>query len=415
VRIAYLCSDLGVPIYGRKGASIHVRELSRALCTLGHEVLIFTPRAGGEPPAGFGVPVCELAPDPLDETLSAQLAGDPSAGRVVARDVRAAIGAAAFRHRVLPGLHEFGPDLVYERHSLFGTAGLGVARELEVPLVVEVNAPLSDEQAEHRGLAFTQAARALEHTVLRSADRLIAVSSAVERWLVGLGVDQQRVFVLPNAADPDRFEAADGERDAVRGRLGLADKPVVGFLSSLRPWHDTDTLISAVALARRSGLPVHLLIIGEGPERAKLEDRIEEEGLAAATTFAGAIPHEFVPAYLAAVDVAAIPYRRLDGFYFSPLKLFECLASGRPVVAADVGDIADFVRDGETGRLYEPGNARALAGMIVELLQEPEHAAMLGRAGREHVRAHHTWEINAGTVVDLAQACLAAERVSALS
>jgi glycosyltransferase involved in cell wall biosynthesis len=412
VRIAYLCSDLGVPVYGRKGASIHVRELSRALCALGHEVLIFTPRAGGEAPAGFGVPVCELPPDPLDESLSAQLAGDPSAGRIVARDVRAAIGAAAFRHRVLPGLYEFGPDLVYERHSLFGTAGLGVARELQVPLVVEVNAPLSDEQEEHRGLAFTQAARALEQTVLRSADRLVVVSSALERWLVGLGVDPRRVLVVPNAADPDRFEAAEGERDAVRMQLGLEHKPVVGFLGSLRPWHDTATLVTAVALLRARGVPAHLLIIGEGPERATIEDQIEQEGLVDATTFAGAIAHDLVPTYLAAVDVAAIPYRRLDGFYFSPLKLFECLATGRPVVAADVGEIGNVVREGETGRLYPPGDAARLADAIASLLEDPAGAGSIGRAGREHVRAHHTWEHNARAVVDLAEACLEQKRVS---
>jgi glycosyltransferase involved in cell wall biosynthesis len=244
---------------------------------------------------------------------------------------------------------------------------------------------------------------------------VIAVSTALARWLEGMGVDPRRVLVLPNAADPDRFEAAESEREALRAQLGLDDGPVIGFLGTFKPWHDTATLVSAVALMRRRGVSASLLMIGDGPERPKVEEQILQEGLAAATSFTGAIPHERVPAYLTAIDVAVIPHRRLDGFYFSPLKLFECLASGRPVVAADVGEIADLVRDGETGRLYPPGDAAALAGAIVELLDRREHAELLGRAGRELVRAHHTWELNAGTVVDVAEACLGRERVSALS
>src|SRR5207237_1211687 len=101
-----------------------------------------------------------------------------------------------------------------------------------------------------------------------------------------------------------------------------------------------------------------------------------------------------------------------DGFYFSPLKLVEYLAAARPVVAADVGELGHCVRPGDTGFLYPPGNADALAGAILELLADPARGTTLGRAGRDHVRREHTWEGNARAVAALACAEVHARQVA---
>jgi glycosyltransferase involved in cell wall biosynthesis len=406
VRIAYLCCDFGIPVCGTKGASVHVRELSRALHDLGHEVVIVTPRAGGSAPPGFPVPIHELALDGFDEITCELLEGDPGAGIPVTSEIRAALYASVLRHRALEYLRAFGPDLIYERFSLFGTAGVALARCLRVPHLLEVNAPLSDEQARHRGLQFARTARQLERILLRSADHVIAVSPALAGWVVRAGVEPHRVSVLANGVDVERFEAADRERYLMRARLGLAGRRVVGFVGTLKPWHDTRTLVHAVGLLRRNGVETHLLVVGDGPERGRVEELVRAEGIAEATTFTGAVPHEHVPAYLAAVDVAAAPYRSSDNFYFSPLKLFEYLAAARPVVAADVGQIAHCVRPGRTGCLYRPGDVPGLARAIAALLRDPLHGAALGAAGREHVRACHSWEGNARCVLELARPAL---------
>src|SRR4029077_7872 len=99
----------------------------------------------------------------------------------------------------------FEPDVVYERYSLFGTGGAHLARDLAVPLLLEVNAPLAARAGRYRSLERVESALRVERTLLRSADRVLAVSSGVARWLDRIGVDEQRVSVVPNGVDPDRF------------------------------------------------------------------------------------------------------------------------------------------------------------------------------------------------------------------
>jgi glycosyltransferase involved in cell wall biosynthesis len=382
VRIAYLSADFGVPVFGDKGASVHVRELSRALRALGHELLIITPRADGRRPTGFDLPVHEVPP-----------------GRGE-REQRRRRYAPLLRRHALPLLREFRPDAIYERYSLFGTAGALLARDLGVPHLLEVNAPLADEHARYRGLADADVARRVERRLVRSATRVIAVSPAVARWLRTAGVDEGRVSELPNAVDPERFRPLDEARAAVRAALGVERRPVIGFVGTLKPWHDVTTLVRALALLDQER-PA-LLVVGDGPERERLV--AETARARVASTFTGALGHERVPAHLAAVDVAVAPYARDDGFYFSPLKLVEYLAASRPVAAADIGEIRHCVRPGETGCLYAPGDAAGLAAAIRELLADRTRSAALGAAGRAHVCAYHTWRANARRVADLAQA-----------
>ncbi|MDP9370186.1 MAG: glycosyltransferase, partial [Chloroflexota bacterium] len=172
--------------------------------------------------------------------------------------------------------------------------------------------------------------------------------------------------------------------------------------------HGTASLLQAVARllgdARDGASTPHLLIVGEGPERPALEALASDLGIGPSTTFTGAIPHEEVPGYLAAMDIAVAPYDERTDFYFSPLKLFEYMAASRPVVAADIGQIRDCVRHGETGLLYPPGDVVGLADALAVLIDDSQLAATIGRAGQEGVQAHHTWEGNARAVAAVASA-----------
>ena len=321
------------------------------------------------------------------------------------RDLRSIIYSAYIPERLHPLLQAFAPDVLYERMSLFGVAGTKIAERLHIPHILEVNAPLCDEHAAHRGMRFSSTARDAEQDVLRSADHVVTVSKTLSRWAVRSGVSPERVVVMSNAVDPQRFAVASAsdERAGIKRQLGIPDDsgPVIGFVGTLKDWHDVPTLIHAAAKLKEDHVKAHVLIVGDGPRRAELEGLAAEVGLSDSTTFTGAVEHDAVPSLLGAMDVAVAPYPALDDFYFSPLKLFEYMAAGIPAIASRVGDIPATIHEGETGWLYTPGDALDLAGALGAVISAPEQAAAIAQRGRNFVRSEHTWLGNARKVCDL--------------
>jgi glycosyltransferase involved in cell wall biosynthesis len=127
--------------------------------------------------------------------------------------------------------------------------------------------------------------------------------------------------------------------------------------------------------------------------------------------FAGQVPHAQIGGYLAAMDVAVAPYRAPGpgegDFYFSPLKVFEYLAAGKPVVAPRLGQIAGILAEGRCGALYPPDDVAALATHLRTLANDPALRASLGRAGAALVRERYTWAGNAAQVAQLARRLMA--------
>ena len=259
------------------------------------------------------------------------------------------------------------------------------------PGILEVNAPLIAEQARHRTLARAEEAGISAGRAMRAAAAISAVSPAVARHCGELGA--RRVEVIPNAISPDRFPA----RPVASGPF------TIGFVGSLKPWHDVGTALAALGLLRDGPVPeARMLIVGDGPERARLTKIAQEAGLADAVLFAGAIPHEEVPSMVAQMHVGLAPYGAEGEFYFSPLKLYEYMAAGLAVVASRVGHLPDVVSEGRTGLLTPPGDAAALAAALARLAASPEMRGALGSAARAEVLEQRTWNRVAERVLQLA-------------
>jgi len=368
MRVAYVCADPGLPVFGRKGGSIHVQEVIRGMRRAGHQVELLATRLGGDAPADLAdVAVTALPP----------IARGPAATREEAGR-RANDGLS----RALDAL---GPvDLVYERYSLWSSAAMAWARRVQVPAVLEVNAPLIDEQAEHRSLVDRHEAEACAAAAFADATAVVAVSEPVAAWVRTRTPAPGRVHVVGNGVDPERILA--------RPRVHRPERFTIGFVGTLKPWHGLDTLVDAFALLASGDPTYRLLVVGDGPGAGVLSEGIERRGLAPVVTLTGAVDPLAVPGYLHAMDVAVAPYPDLDRFYFSPLKLYEYLAAGVPVVASGVGQVAEVIDDGRTGVLCPPGDAGALARAIAGLRTDPCRRAAMARAGREEVVAHHSWD-----------------------
>lgn len=389
MRIAYVCADLGVPVFGSKGCSIHVREVLRALSCLGARVDLFAARLGGEPPA-------DLAAIDVHE-LPAPSSRDP--------ETREKFAFAA-NSDLRKGLERLGPfDLVYERHALWSFAAMEYARDTGTAGILEVNAPLVDEQAEHRSLSDRPRAEESAGRAFDAASAIVAVSAELARFLETQDSARGKIHVVPNGVRPERFGG-----DIEPCRPGLPGSFTVGFLGTLKPWHGLPLLARAFAALHRNDSGVRLLVVGDGPDRESLEKDLAERGVLGSALVTGVVSPERVPGWLASMDAAVAPYPNAERFYFSPLKVYEYMAAGLAVVATDAGQVGDLIEDGVNGLLCPAGDEAALTHSLDRLRRDPALRRRLGDAARRTIERDHTWQAVARRILAIAAARPAEKR-----
>ena len=412
MKVLYICADLGIPVLGRKGAATHVRNLVAALDRSGHKVVVAAPSAVKEPwdkPARLAAPLMTLPPG--SRTVNAVI----SLKEIIERLGVVSTLPGEFRRllydqelfpRLLRRFKNGPPDIIYERGSIFATAGARLATELGRPFLLEINAPLSLEQAAYRGGELGELAAKAEEWVLKRADAVLAVSAPLADHAASLGVPAEKIHIVPNGVDPRLFLPGPSE-PATRSRWGLDGAPLLGFVGGLRPWHGVESLPPIFEALTRRHEGLQLVIVGDGPLRGSLAEEISKRGLASRTIFTGSLRQEEVPQLLREMTVALAPYPRLEHpFYFSPLKLFEYMACGVPVVASAVGQIASVVREGETGLLCPPGDLESFVAACDRLLSDPSLRQRIGSAAASEVGEHYTWDANARRVSEIAETLL---------
>jgi glycosyltransferase involved in cell wall biosynthesis len=382
MRIAYICADRGVPVFGQKGSSIHVQEVIAGLIAQGARVDLFATRLEGDPPPG------------LENVRLHPLPTVPR-GDSVTREQR----ALAANHGLQTALLEAGPfDLVYERYSLWSFAGMVSARAMGIPGLLEVNSPLILEEAQHRGLCDRAGAERVAERAFGAASALIAVSEEVGAHLEQFPEARGRIHIVPNGVNPARFP--------VNLEPALLPAPgtfTIGFVGKVRPWHGIPVLVDAFEIFHEREPRSRLLIVGEVPEMASLTAELSARGLLEAVQFTGPVAPSQVPGMLASMDVAVAPYPSQSEFYFSPLKVYEYMAAGLPVIASRVGQLVRLIEQDVNGLLCPPGDPIALADALGRLQRDPALRHRLGSAARARVLNEHTWNIVAGRILELAQ------------
>jgi glycosyltransferase involved in cell wall biosynthesis len=396
MKILYLNLDHGIPVLGDKGASVHVREFTTGLAQQGHEVNLICAKLGkgnAPPPATL----IELPPDAEEHDLFRECAAKhlPASSMVepiLRREVSRLKYDRGFCARAIAALESrsFRPDLVYERHALFHSAGAALARMFGVPRLLEVNAPLIREQEQYRGLVLKGAATTAESDSFEGADSIIAVSDEVAAYIASRGVRAGNILVIPNGVDTARFHPGAGG-EAVREKLGLGADPVIGFIGSFKPWHGVGFLIDAFAAMAARHPRVRLLCIGEGPELEAARRDAVRLGLEDRIVFTGRVPHADIPAHLAAMDVSVAPYLPDRDFYFSPLKVVEALAAGTPVVATRIGQLERLVEHGLTGFLFEPGDQADFIAKTLDLVGDAPRRRAMSEAARARALSDFSW------------------------
>jgi glycosyltransferase involved in cell wall biosynthesis len=361
-------------IQSRDGQSVHVEELVAAFRSLGHEVLVVGP--GFYQQARFG------GESRLVPWIRARLPA-------VIGEVAELIYNIPAWWRLRAAFRRFRPDLIYERYNLYFLAGTWVARGNGAKLFLEVNSPLVDERTRFGQLRLRRLAGALERYVWRSASKVLVVTGVLQRTVAAAGVPPARIAVVPNGIDPSQFAALPA-REAGDGPL------VLGFVGFVRDWHGLDAVIAA--MAAEPGEPdLRLVVVGDGPARAALEQQAASLGLADRATFTGLQPREAIPNLVAGFDIALQP---LVVSYASPLKIFEYMAAGRAIVAPDQPNIREILTDGETALLIDPARPEAVWQAVLRLAGDAALRGRLGAAACAEIgRRRYTWAGNAARLV----------------
>jgi glycosyltransferase involved in cell wall biosynthesis len=287
------------------------------------------------------------------------------------------------------------PDMIYDRYALMCIAPALIAKRHRIVLCLEVNTATMIERV--RPTIFPRLARLLERIALNQATVILTVSTYLKQCLITTyGLSPSKVHVIPNAVDPHRFKQP--EASGFREALGLNSKIVIGVAGAFVPWHGLDFLVLSLQDILKEQQSIQIFLVGDGPVRPQIEALAASLGLGTRLCFTGFVPAEEVPKYIACMDICVMPDSNVHG---SPMKIFEYLAMGKPVVAPAYGPIQEIIQDEVTGLLFPPRNQDKFSYAIRRLLNDRNLRYRLGSAGRTHVLTSHTWTANARRVLTL--------------
>jgi glycosyltransferase involved in cell wall biosynthesis len=368
---------------------IHITEIIKAFRELGHEVEV--------------VSLVETEDAPQDAAREARQAG----WQTLVRRIPFAYELVQLGYNALGipllfwRLWRFKPDFIYERYSLFNFSGVVVAALLRRPIVLEVNSPFALEQGRDREIRAVRFAAWMERVICNAADRVVVVTGALKRILISNGVKNAKLVVMSNGVNRRRFQQQPSA-PALRARMGLHGKTVIGFVGWFRNWHGLDLLIEGFHQSGLGRQNVALLLIGDGPAMKDVRDMVAQLALGDSVILTGALPHESVPEHLDLIDIAVQP---AANEYCCPMKIIEYMALGKPVVAPRQENIEELVRDGVDAVLFTPGEARALGSALTELVNDHGRAVEMGNRARRAIEERgFLWEHNANRVVELVSA-----------
>jgi glycosyltransferase involved in cell wall biosynthesis len=367
MRILYSAIDQTVP--DAHGGSVHVRSVAEGLAALGHEVHALTSTGPLGPLPSGAVTWWPLSPPLGDRRLRLLRAG-----------------------RVLERARELKPDVVIERYYNFGGEGVLAARDVGALLVLEVNAPVVDyagsiKRLLDRGL-IVEPMRRWRDWQCRHADLIVTPTARI----IPAHVPASKIHRTEWGADTTRFHpGASGPVPFARS----ADQIVAVFSGAFRSWHGAVHLVDAIRTLRSRGrTDFAAVLIGDGPELPRVREAAA--GLDK-IVFTAALPHEQIPAVLAAADIGVAPFdiglhpALAHEFHWSPLKIFEYMACGLPVVTPRIARLETIVQDGREGILYDAAKPEALADAL-ERSSRPDRRRAMGNAARERAVQEYSWD-----------------------
>ena len=304
----------------------------------------------------------------------------------------------AVQARIEELARELRPDVLHAHSPVLNAIpAIRAGKKLGIPVVYEIRAFWEDAAVDHgtttEGSVRYRVTRALETWALKRIDHAFTICEGLRHDIVGRGIAQTKVTVIPNAVDVEGFQLSGAADPVLRRQLGLEGATVLGFVGSFYAYEGLDLLLDAFPALLEKRPELRLLLVGGGPQDANLKAQALRLGVADKLIFTGRVPHSEVSRYYDQIDLLVYPRHsmRLTELV-TPLKPLEAMAQGRLFVASDVGGHRELIRDGETGTLFKAGSADALAEAVLDMLDHRERWPAMRAAGRHFVEDVRNWK-----------------------
>lgn len=370
MKILYVAS--GIPVPGNLGGSTHAFEVARGLHERGHSVHV--------------VAVSHEHHTNLRHLLRPATV-DLQGVTVHHIDIPKALSLLA-TPTILSLAKQIQPDVIMERYYNFAGAGMLVARMLKRPTLLEVNALIVDPPSVRKRQIDDRLGGPMRRWATLQCHWADAIVTPLHTTIPG-DIDRTRIHETPWGADVERFMP--------RTTAHPADHiPTIIFIGSFRAWHGVAHAVQAARLVLERGITARFVFVGTGPEYAHVTALA---GNHPQLVFMGAQPYADMPRILADADIGIAPFDtnahpalQAAGFFWSPLKVHEYMATALPVITSDITPLNQIVRHNHEGLLVKEGDVPALADAIIELVRDPARARQLGAAGRARVVSHYSWQ-----------------------
>jgi len=308
--------------------------------------------------------------------------------------------------------HHF--DILCTRNISIGILGY-ITRKRGTKLVFEMNgiSPFERKQNQLKEEGFIKSRieniriawlKYIELFFAKRADAIIAVTEEIKKYLVNHRIEEDKIKVIENGANTELFRPIKDKEilNELKNKLSINnDENVVIYAGGLNPWQGIEYLIRAAPFVIKENPKTKFLIVGGGKDQ--LQEKENLISLCKAldrennVMFTGMVHYEDVSKYINISNICVTPF--IKGRVCSPLKLFEFLSCGKPVVSSDIAGVREILNNSKGGILVTPENPEELAKQIIRLLKDKELQERMGRAGRQYVIQNHSWEITARKTV----------------
>ena len=286
------------------------------------------------------------------------------------------------------------PDIIISRLDAYMFSAIIVSKLKKIPIIIELDSPVVYEFStfqshfkKNLGLL-----KLLEILNLKYSNKIFTVTHELKNFFVDEGISPDKIHVISNGANIERFNPKIDKKRVIQ-KYNLQDTLVVGFVGTFHYWHGIENLMALLTKILSLSDNIRFLMVGSGgPMKEQLRKFIESHHLEARAILTSYIAHEEIPEYIASMDIVLAPYPNLDFFYYSPIKIYEYMACGKPVVTTRIGQISRLIKDGFNGCLCEPDNIDDIVQKISFLINDSKLRERIGSEARKTIVSEHSWK-----------------------